>query len=159
MCSPLPCFPPPRPLLPVMHPPLPPAHAFCAVRVQARRADSSSTHEEKKAEATTQADELISIRQLRGRRAATAVEVELDDEADITKGACAPLPRAYRGFYSSVFRRSRCAPAPRGVAVEARMPGAFPPPPPPPLPIAIPSPPSPRDCQLLELWRRTSRRG
>ena len=57
---------------------------------QARRSDAASTQEEKKTETTAQADELISIRQLRGRRAATAVEVELDDEADITKGACQP---------------------------------------------------------------------
>ena len=53
-----------------------------------RRA-ATAADEEKKSEpgaATVQADDLIAIRQLRGRRAATAVEVDLDDAADITKG-------------------------------------------------------------------------
>jgi hypothetical protein len=59
--------------------------------LQARRAETNASVQEKKTEATAQPDDLISIRQLRGRRAATAVEVELDDEADITKGAALNL--------------------------------------------------------------------
>ncbi len=57
--------------------------------MQARRQSTiaASGDEEKKTEVTSQADDLIAIRQLRGRRAATAVEVDLDDEADITKGS------------------------------------------------------------------------
>ncbi len=77
--------------------------------MQARRSDASSAHEEKKTESTTQADELISIRQLRGRRAATAVEVELDDEADITKGASAVLVCRSRGPGAP---RPPCPPSP-----------------------------------------------
>jgi len=55
--------------------------------IDARRdaAAAAGGEEEKKTEAVAQADDLIAIRQLRGRRAATAVEVDLDDEADITK--------------------------------------------------------------------------
>lgn len=55
--------------------------------IKARREASSADEEEKKAEASmvSEADDLIPIRQLRGRRAATAVEVEMDDEADIIK--------------------------------------------------------------------------
>jgi coatomer subunit beta len=57
-----------------------------------RQASAAAGEEEKKTEAVSHADELIAIRQLRGRRAATAVEVDLDDEADITKGACRVPP-------------------------------------------------------------------
>ena len=83
VCSCGPCLPPCTP------PPATFSRPYALVLLcvaQARRSDASGAHEEKKTESTTQADELISIRQLRGRRAATAVEVELDDEADITKG-------------------------------------------------------------------------
>lgn len=53
--------------------------------VKNRHAAADAENEEKKVEVTSQADDVIPIRQLRGRRAASAVEVELDDEADIIK--------------------------------------------------------------------------
>lgn len=83
------CVPPPPP-----HPVGCVGCERCACRcAQARReAVGAGGEEEKKAEAQAQPDDLIAVRQLRGRRAATAVEVDLDDEADITKGARPPPP-------------------------------------------------------------------